>query len=98
MPDWIHFPRNPQNVAREKLKARKLKNSQWWRNEIARGICHYCGRKFPPKELTMDHVTPLARGGKSTKGNVVPCCEECNSKKKYYTPVELLIDKLNNKK
>ena len=97
MSDWIHFPRNPQHVAREKLKARKLKNSQWWRNEIARGICHYCGRKFPPKELTMDHVTPLARGGKSTKGNVVPCCMECNSKKKYYTPVELLIEKLNKK-
>jgi 5-methylcytosine-specific restriction endonuclease McrA len=36
----------------------------------------------------MDHVVPLARGGKSVKGNVVPCCKECNSEKKYLLPLE----------
>ncbi len=36
----------------------------------------------------MDHVVPLVRGGRSTKGNVVPCCKDCNSKKKYLLPVE----------
>ena len=29
----------------------------------------------------MDHVVPLARGGKSTKGNTVPACIEYNHKK-----------------
>jgi len=36
----------------------------------------------------MDHVIPLIRGGKSTKGNVVPACKECNNKKKHMLPLE----------
>ena len=31
----------------------------------------------------MDHVVPLVRGGRSTKGNVVPACKDCNTKKKH---------------
>ena len=31
----------------------------------------------------MDHLVPIIRGGKSTKGNLVPACKECNNKKKY---------------
>jgi len=30
----------------------------------------------------MDHLVPLARGGKSIKANLVPACKECNTKKK----------------
>ncbi len=36
----------------------------------------------------MDHIVPMARGGKSTKGNVVPACKACNYKKKYMLPIE----------
>jgi 5-methylcytosine-specific restriction protein A len=36
----------------------------------------------------MDHVVPLTRGGKSTKGNLVPACKDCNNKKKYFLPIE----------
>lgn len=36
----------------------------------------------------MDHIVPLSRGGKSTKGNVVPACKGCNNKKKYMVPIE----------
>ena len=86
---------NKQNIAREKAKARELRQSQWWKNEIARGICHYCGEKFKSSELTMDHVVPISRGGKSTKGNIVPCCKECNNKKKYLTPVDMVIKIMN---
>jgi 5-methylcytosine-specific restriction endonuclease McrA len=87
-----------QMIAREKAKARDLRKSQWWKNEIARGICHYCGRNFKPKDLTMDHIVPLSKGGKSTKGNVVPCCKECNNKKKYMTPVDMVIKLMNEEK
>jgi 5-methylcytosine-specific restriction endonuclease McrA len=37
----------------------------------------------------MDHVIPLARGGRSTKGNLVPCCKACNTRKKAELPQEL---------
>lgn len=76
------------DVKREKAKARELRNSQWWKRRRSSGICHYCGRKFKPSELTMDHIVPLGRGGKSTKGNVAPACKECNTKKKYLLPIE----------
>jgi len=77
-----------QEIRREKEKARELRRSQWWKNRVARGICHYCGQTFPPDELTMDHLVPVVRGGKSTRGNVVPACKECNNRKKYLLPVE----------
>ena len=48
----------------------------------------------------MDHVVPLIRGGKSTKGNIVPCCKSCNSAKKYMLPIEWAeyLDKLAKEK
>jgi len=72
----------------ERRKARELRQSQWWKRQLARGRCHYCGRAFAPSELTMDHIVPLVRGGKTKKGNVVPACKACNNKKKYLLPIE----------
>ena len=77
-----------EGVNIEKAKARELRNSQWWKKKRGAGICYYCGKRFRPDELTMDHIVPIIRGGKTTKGNIVPCCKECNSKKKYMLPME----------
>lgn len=76
------------HVKREKQKARELRHSSWWKKKIATGVCYYCGKKCKPSELTMDHVIPLSRGGYSEKINIVPCCKECNTKKKSLLPVE----------
>ena len=75
-------------IKKEKAKARDLRRTSWWKNKIATGSCHFCGKKFPAKELTMDHLIPLARGGTSSKGNVVAACKECNTKKKILLPLE----------
>ncbi len=75
-------------IKREKAKARELRDSQWWKRKRASGICYYCGGKFKAMELTMDHLIPIVRGGKSVPGNLVPACKECNSKKKYLLPTE----------
>ena len=77
-----------QEIRKEKQKARDLRRTQWWKQKCAEGNCYYCGREVPPQELTMDHIVPIIRGGKSTKNNVVPTCKECNNKKKHYLPVE----------
>ncbi|MDH5753369.1 MAG: HNH endonuclease [Deltaproteobacteria bacterium] len=77
-----------ETLAREKQKARDLRGSQWWKNKRATGVCHYCRQRFPARELTMDHIIPLVRGGRSVKSNLVPCCKECNSRKKYLLPQE----------
>jgi 5-methylcytosine-specific restriction endonuclease McrA len=36
----------------------------------------------------MDHVVPVIRGGKSSRGNVVTSCKGCNNKKKHLLPIE----------
>jgi len=77
-----------EELKRERAKARELRQSAWWKRRRGEGICYYCERKFPPTELTMDHLAPLIRGGKSTKGNVVPACKECNNRKKHMLPIE----------
>lgn len=77
-----------EELRRERAKARELRRSQWWKNRIGQGRCHYCNDRVPPKELTLDHVVPLVRGGKSSKGNCVPACKECNSKKQSLLPLE----------
>ena len=77
-----------QDIRREKEKARHMRQSGWWMRKIQKGICHYCRREVGMAHLTMDHVVPLSRGGKSRKGNIVPACKECNNKKKSLLPIE----------
>ena len=43
--------------------------------------CQYCGKKFSSSELSLDHVVPISRGGKSTWENVVCACLPCNVRK-----------------
>jgi 5-methylcytosine-specific restriction endonuclease McrA len=75
-------------IRRERNKARELRASQWWKRKRAAGICHHCGGKFAPLDLTMDHLVPIVRGGRSSKGNVVPSCKNCNSERKHRLPFE----------
>ena len=87
MVQWIAVL-SDEEIRREREKARELRQSPWWKRRRAIGICHYCGKKFSPRELTMDHLVPLVRGGRSTKGNLVPACKECNTKKKHQLAFE----------
>lgn len=43
--------------------------------------CQYCGKVPPKEELTIDHVIPRSRGGRTTWENVVLACLRCNMKK-----------------
>ena len=83
---WV--PIDPGALRRERAKARELRASPWWKRRLADGVCYYCRRRVGPRNLTMDHVVPMGRGGRSTRGNVVPACKDCNSKKQSMVPVE----------
>jgi 5-methylcytosine-specific restriction endonuclease McrA len=48
--------------------------------------CQYCGVKPPKDELTIDHITPRCKGGRSTWENVVLACQKCNSRKGSKAP------------
>ncbi len=82
------FDPDDRDQKRERQKARELRQSQWWKRRCAKGRCEYCGRETPAAALTMDHIVPIARGGRTTKGNVVPACKDCNTKKKQLLPME----------
>jgi 5-methylcytosine-specific restriction endonuclease McrA len=77
-----------EEIKKERAKARELRKTQWWKRKLSAGRCYYCNAKVPPKELSMDHIVPIIRGGKSTKSNIVTACKECNNKKKYMLPIE----------
>lgn len=77
-----------QEIKKEKQKARDIRKTQWWKRKCSQGRCYYCERQVAPKALTMDHIVPIIRGGKSTRNNVVPACKECNNKKKSSLPIE----------
>lgn len=51
-------------------------------------MCQYCHQKFKESELTLDHVMPKSRGGKTNWENIVSSCHDCNNRKADRTPEE----------
>ena len=87
----LFTPKSSVFIKKEREKAKLLKKSSWWRQKIHEGYCYHCHKKFAPEKLTMDHLVPLVRGGKTGKNNVVVSCKTCNSKKSSKTLVELKL-------
>ena len=56
--------------------------------------CQYCAQRFRENDLTVDHVIPRSKGGKSVWNNVVAACKPCNQKKRDFlienAPVTLM--------
>lgn len=50
--------------------------------------CQYTGRVCRPKDLTLDHVIPRDRGGRTSWENIVTCAREVNSRKGNRLPHE----------
>ena len=49
-------------------------------------LCLYCGGQFLDRDLSRDHVKPLAANGEDTWANVVTACKRCNNHKGSRTP------------
>jgi 5-methylcytosine-specific restriction endonuclease McrA len=49
--------------------------------------CRYCGRK---RALTIEHLTPLCRGGSRSRDNLGISCKQCNFLKGPLTEAEFL--------
>lgn len=50
--------------------------------------CQYCGHRGPLADLSLDHILPRSRGGKTTPENLCVACRVCNSRKGDRTPAE----------
>lgn len=92
---WIK--EHPEEVAvyRHRRRARLQGNGAndltgaQWKEILAvhRHRCAYCGTKPKKGRMTMDHITPLSRGGEHTAANVIPACRSCNGKKHVHGPL-----------
>lgn len=43
--------------------------------------CYMCHRKLPFSEVTLEHVIPRSRGGRTVESNLKVACEPCNNRK-----------------
>ena len=53
-----------------------------------RNTCQYCGVQPGTAELTIDHVLPRSRGGKTSWTNCALACAKCNARKANRTPIQ----------
>lgn len=53
--------------------------------------CRYCGKRAPSSELTVDHVVPVALGGRDDPENLVTACRDCNMGKASIAPGSPLV-------
>jgi 5-methylcytosine-specific restriction endonuclease McrA len=53
--------------------------------------CQYCNTQHIRKELTLDHVIPISRGGRTNWENIVAACGPCNVQKGNKTVMKPLI-------
>ncbi|NQU25477.1 MAG: HNH endonuclease [Candidatus Nealsonbacteria bacterium] len=93
--DWIaavnfelQVPRVIRLLSFDRVPRQKLHLNR--RAVLARdeSVCQYCGRHFPLHQLSVDHVIPQSRNGKTEWENVVCACLACNAKKGGHTPKE----------
>jgi 5-methylcytosine-specific restriction endonuclease McrA len=56
------------------------------RSLFARRDCPYCGKRMAATDKSLDHITPVSKGGWHSVKNCVVCCLACNSRKRAMTP------------
>lgn len=61
-----------------------------------RNRCQYCGKKGTTFDLTLDHILPRSRGGRTVAENLCAACQECNNRKSDRTPEEARMPLLSN--
>ncbi len=78
---------NPERQSEYQKRRRARRNGsepdlteEQWLEVVAEfdGRCAYCGGEG---SIELEHVVPLARGGRHTRLNVVPACRKCNASK-----------------
>lgn len=84
VPEVIVLP----NYLRKPSHGKKLRYSRISIFKRDNFVCQYCGEHKTRQELTVDHILPKSRGGKSTWLNIVSACKPCNWKKADKTPEE----------
>ena len=67
-----------KQMQRRRQRPRFSKNNLYLRDMYT---CLYCEKQHPKHQLTMDHVVPISKGGKTNWTNIATSCGDCNSRK-----------------
>lgn len=96
--NWeVHSPRVTMpvpSVMISKTFVRKKPMIRFTRHNLLirdRYQCQYCGCQLNNNTLTVDHVVPRVRGGKTKWENVSCSCHRCNSRKGHRTDIKPVI-------
>lgn len=78
--------RHANNNNRSKYRARLKKATISHVNRLSiiqrdKSICYICFKKLKQREITLDHIKPLAKGGSHCEENLKVACRPCNSRK-----------------
>lgn len=91
---WRSTPngRASDNRSKAKRKILRLANHhadfplELWAERVAEfnSHCAYCNKSLSKPH--MDHFIPVSMGGSHALGNLIPCCQSCNSSKRNFDP------------
>ena len=75
---------SPKHYLHNLITMTSSDSKRLWRRAVKQHFnctCVYCGENYEEHELTLDHVTPLCRGGETLTNNIVCACKKCNQDK-----------------
>jgi 5-methylcytosine-specific restriction endonuclease McrA len=78
-PSIIRLKNNDRSIIKVPLNRKNILKRDGFK-------CVYCGGT---SDLTIDHIVPKCRGGKSSWENLVSACTKCNNKKDDKLPHEI---------
>jgi 5-methylcytosine-specific restriction endonuclease McrA len=80
---------NPEKVREQRRRSYARRKGAWRVDPVTRtyviardgGRCHLCGKRPRLRDLTIDHVVPISRGGAHVAENMRVACRSCNCRK-----------------
>lgn len=83
------YAKNPDSIRLQKYARKRnlIRIPAWFKRNLFDRFnhqCVYCGKAAN----TIDHFTPVKMGGNSTPDNLLPCCINCNARKKALHPLQ----------
>ncbi len=89
-----HYYQNPEKLKARVAKSQSLRTTKCWSGseQLAtllkkqKGKCGYCGKQM--SSPTVDHKTPVSKGGTDAIENLIAACGPCNSRKRDKTDKE----------
>lgn len=77
--------RKYHSKSQRKLMTHELRKRIMWRDNYT---CQICGKYMPDEVgLQIDHIVPIAKGGKSVVSNLRVLCSKCNGSKSDKVPI-----------